>query len=49
MYLVFEREYEEFIVIGINLSIVKRDNEEYLYNKNNPYLEPNNVGHHSIV
>ncbi len=43
IYLVFEREYEEFIVIRVNLSIVKKDNEKRLY------LEFNNVGYDGIV
>jgi len=46
---VFEREYEEFTVIGINLNIIKKDNEKYLYNENNFYLELNNVGYHNII
>ncbi len=35
--------------MGINLNTTRKDNEEYLYNKDNLYLEPNNVEHHSIV
>ncbi len=48
-YLIFEEEHEEFIVIKVNLNIVKRDNEEYLYNEDNLYLEFNNVGYDSII
>ena len=43
MYLVFEEEHEEFIVIRVNLNTVKRDNEEHFYNKDNLYFESNNV------
>ena len=49
MYLTFEREYKEFTVIKVNLSIVKRDDKKHLYNENNLYLESNNVGYHSII
>ena len=49
IYLIFEKEHEEFTVININLSIVKNDNEEYLYKKNDPYLEFNNVEHYNII
>ncbi len=36
-------------MIDINLSTIRNDGEEHLYKKNDLYLEPNNVGHHSIV
>ena len=49
IYLAFEEEHEEFIVIGINLNIVKRDNKEYPYNKDDLYLESNNVRYYSII
>ncbi len=48
-YLTFEREYEEFIVISVNLNTTKNDNEEYPYDKDDLYLEFNNVRHYSIV
>ncbi len=49
IYLVFEGKYEEFIVIRVNFSIVKKDDEEYLYNKNDLYFEFNNIGYYSII
>jgi len=49
MYLISEREYKEFIVIGINLNIVRNDGEEYLYNEDDFYLESNNVGYNGII
>ncbi len=49
MHLAFEREYEEFTIIGVNLSTVKKDNEEYLYDEDDLYLEFNNVGYNSII
>jgi len=47
--LIFEKEYKEFTVIEVNLSIVKRDNEEYLYDEDDLYFEPNNVGYYDNV
>ncbi len=44
-----EKEYEEFIVIRVNLNIIKEDNEEYLYNEDDPYLEPNNIRYNGII
>ena len=49
MYLVFEREYEEFTVIGVNLSIVRNDGEEYPYDEDDFYLEPNNIRYDNII
>ncbi len=49
IYLTFEEEHEEFIVIKVNLNIIRKDNEEYLYNEDDPYFELNNVEHHNIV
>ncbi len=49
IYLVFEGEYKEFIVIRVNLNTTKRDNKEYPYNKDDFYLEPNNIGYHNII
>ncbi len=49
MYLVFEREYEEFIIIKVNFNIVKNDSEEYLYNEDDLYLESNNIGYDGII
>ncbi len=49
MHLAFKGEHEEFTVIRVNLSIVRGNDEEHLYNKNDLYFEPNNAGHHNIV
>ena len=49
IYLVFEREYKEFTVIKVNLNIIKNDSKKHLYNKDDPYLEPNNVGYNNII
>jgi len=46
---VIEGKHEEFTVIRINLSIVKRDNEEYPYNKDDLYLKPNNIKYYNII
>ena len=48
IYLAFEREYKEFIVIRVNLNTVRNDDEEYLYNENDLYFEPNNIGYDNI-
>ncbi len=45
----FEREYKEFIIIRVNLSIIKNDNEEYLYNEDDLYLKSNNTGYNDII
>jgi len=44
-----EGEYEEFTVIDVNLNIIKNDGEEYLYEEDDLYLEPNNVRHYNII
>ncbi len=49
MYLMPERKYEEFIVIRVNLSIVRGNDEEHLYNEDDLYLEPNNARYYSII
>ncbi len=49
MYLTFKREHKEFTVIEVNLNTAKNDNEEHLYNKDDPYLEPNNVRYNNII
>ncbi len=49
MYLAFKREHEEFIIIGINLNIAKRDNKEHFYNENDLYFKLNNIGHYNII
>ncbi len=49
MYLAFEREYKEFIIIKVNLNIIRNDREEYLYNEDNLYFEPNNTGYNDII
>ncbi len=48
-YLASKRKYKEFIVIGINLNIVRNDGEKHLYNKNDLYFEPNNTGYNDII
>ncbi len=45
----FEREYKEFIVIGVNLNIAKNNGEEYPYDEDNFYFEFNNAGYNDIV
>ena len=45
----FEKEHKEFIIIGVNLSIIKGDDEEHLYNEDDLYLELNNIGYYSII
>src|SRR6266699_1395538 len=35
MYLAFEKEYKEFIVIKINFNTIKNNGEKHFYNKNN--------------
>jgi len=47
--LAFKREYEEFTVIGVNFNTIKNDDEEYPYNEDDLYFEPNNIGYNSIV
>ncbi len=49
IYLAFKRKYEEFIIIRINLNIVRNDGEEYLYNEDDLYLKFNNIEHNDIV
>src|SRR6266566_6358213 len=49
MYLISKREYKEFIVMDINLNIARNDDEKYLYNEDNLYLEPNNAGYNNII
>ncbi len=48
-YLVFEGEYKEFTVIRVNLNIIKNDGEKHLYDKDDPYLKPNNAGYNDII
>ncbi len=35
--------------MGVNLSIIKNNNKEHLYNEDNPYFEPNNAGYYGII
>ncbi len=49
IYLTSKRKYKEFTVMGVNLNIARNDGEEYLYKEDDPYLEPNNVRHYSII
>ncbi len=37
------------MVIRVNLSITRNDNEEYLYDEDNLYFEFNNVGYDGII
>ncbi len=37
----FVEEYEQFIMIKVNFNIAKENNEEYLYDEDNSYLESN--------
>ncbi len=45
----FKEKYKEFTVIKVNFNIIKKDNEKYLYNKDNFYLEFNNVKYNDII
>ncbi len=49
IYLASEGEYKEFIVIEVNLNIVRNDGEEHSYNEDDLYLKSNNVGYDSII
>ncbi len=49
MHLAFKKEYKEFIVIKVNLNIVKNDGEKHFYNEDDLYLEPNNTGYNNII
>ncbi len=49
MYLASEEKHKEFIVIRVNLNTAKNNGEEYLYNEDDLYLEPNNAEHNDIV
>ncbi len=49
IYLVSEGEYEEFIMIDVNLSTIKNDDEEYLYEEDDLYFKPNNVRYYGII
>ncbi len=45
----FKKEYEEFTIIKVNLNIIKNNNEEYFYNKNDLYFKPNNIRYNNII
>ncbi len=49
MHLIFKEEYKEFTVIRVNLNIIKNDSEEHLYNEDDLYLKPNNIGYNDII
>ncbi len=49
IYLAFKGEYEEFIIMDVNLNITRNNNEEYLYDKDDLYFELINVRYHSII
>ncbi len=49
MYLIFKKEYKEFIIIGINLNTARKDDEKHLYNKDDLYFELNNAGYNNIT
>ncbi len=45
----FKGEHEEFIVIRVNLNIVKNDSEKHLYDEDDFYFKFNNVGYNNII
>ena len=47
--MVFEGEYEEFIVIEVNLNTIRRDDKEHFYNKDDLYFEFNNIEYNDII
>lgn len=49
VHLVPEGEHEEFTVGGVNLSTARNDGEERPHEEDDPYLEPNNAGHHGVA
>ncbi len=49
MYLVFKREYKEFIIIEINFNIIRKDNKKHFYNKDNLYFKFNNIRYNNII
>ncbi len=49
IYFAFEREYKEFIMIDVNLNTVRNDSEKYLYDKDDLYLESNNIKYYGII
>ena len=49
IHLTFEKEYKEFIVIRVNLNTIKKDGEKHLYNKDDLYLESNNIRYNGII
>ena len=48
-YLTFKREHKKFTIIKVNLNIARENNKEHLYNKNDLYLELNNIGYNNII
>ncbi len=49
IYLISKREYKEFIIIGVNLNTIRNNGEEYLYDENDFYFEPNNIAYNNII
>ncbi len=49
IYLVSEGKHKEFTVIRVNFNIIRNDNEEYPYNKDDLYFESNNAGYNGII
>ena len=49
IYLTSKEKYKEFTIIKVNLNIIRNNSEEHLYNKDNFYLEPNNVEYNDII
>ncbi len=45
----FKRKYKEFIIIEVNLNIVKNNNKKYLYNKDDLYFKSNNIKYNNII
>jgi len=44
-----EREHEEFTIIGVNFNIIRGDDKEHLYKKDDFYFKLNNVGYDDII
>ncbi len=49
IYLTFKKKHKEFIIIKVNLNIVKNNNEKHLYNKDDFYFESKNVRYNNII
>ncbi len=49
MYLISKKKHKEFTIIKINLNIVRNDDKEYSYNKDDLYFKSNNTGYNDII